>query len=521
MAPKLSRRSFIRTSSALSAGVMASSFPVFAPSGKKPNLLFIWTDQQRADTMAVYGNKAIITPNLNRLAEQSFVFKKAYVTQPVCTPSRSSVMTGLYPHTSGVMRNNVPLPKEIPCFPELLSDPDYKTAYMGKWHLGDEVFAQHGFDTWVSIEDGYTEYYHEDKDRQARSSYHHWLRGKGYKPDQVDENKFSRGFAVSLPMEHCKPKFLEGEAIGFLEKNQYHPFVLYVNFLEPHTPYSGPLNDLHRPENVEIPANFDDPLDENEPGSYRKIREQQIESIGSERSDFRNLIRKYWGLVSQVDRSVGAILGKLEELGLSDNTIVVFTSDHGDMMGSHKMIGKSVMFEESVRIPFMMRIPQIARQQTIVRRNVSQIDIVPTLLGLMGKKVPAMLQGKSLVPLLSGNNIPEDYVFVEWNDVPNFYHGFKHPVHANEAKLHMQVTTRMVISPDGWKLSLSDYDHCQLFDLNKDPLETTNLYTDASYKDKVGFLTRKIREWQIEKGDGERIGIRNSVQSKQPEIGKK
>ena len=117
----------------------------------KFNLLFIFTDEQRADSMAAYGNLHIETPNLNRLALESVIFDQAYVTQPVCTPSRSSIMTGLYPHTNGCTENNRPLPPGVPCLPEMLADGDYVTAYHGKWHLGDEIFAQHGFDEMLSL----------------------------------------------------------------------------------------------------------------------------------------------------------------------------------------------------------------------------------------------------------------------------------------------------------------------------------------------------------------------------------
>jgi len=158
------RRQFLRTIGLGAAAMTASGClntskePARADS-RKPNLLFIWTDEQRADTMAVYGNTKIHAPNLNRLADESVVFERAYVTQPVCTPNRSAVMTGLWPHTSGCIRNNIPLPAEIPCLPEILNDPDYRTAYMGKWHLGDEIFAQHAFQEWVSMEDGYSSHY--------------------------------------------------------------------------------------------------------------------------------------------------------------------------------------------------------------------------------------------------------------------------------------------------------------------------------------------------------------------------
>jgi len=242
------RRRFLQAGAAtITAPALLRSATAAGAGRRKPNLLFLWTDEQRADTMAAYGNRRIHARNLNRLADQSTVFRNAYVTQPVCTPNRAAVMTGLWPHTSGCTTNNVPLQADVPCMNELTGDADYRTAYMGKWHLGDEIFAQHGFEEWVGMEDGYTGHYGADRDRKARSDYHHWLVERGYKPS--GKNTFSRGFAAGLPIEHCKPRFLETQACDFLRRNRNEPFMLNVNFLEPHMPFTGPLNDGYRPLN--------------------------------------------------------------------------------------------------------------------------------------------------------------------------------------------------------------------------------------------------------------------------------
>ncbi len=135
---------------------------------KTPNLLFIYTDEQAINTLAAYGNSQIDMPNLNRLAEQSTVFEQAYVTQPVCTPSRSTLLTGQYPHTNSCIENNIPLKNGTPCLPEMLVNGKYATAHIGKWHLGDELYAQHGFDKWISIEDNYNKYFTEGKDRNIK-----------------------------------------------------------------------------------------------------------------------------------------------------------------------------------------------------------------------------------------------------------------------------------------------------------------------------------------------------------------
>lgn len=471
---------------------------------QKTNLLFIWTDEQNYFTMKAYGNNVIKTPALDSLADESFVFEKAYVTQPVCSPSRGSVMTGMYPHTHGITTNNIPLDENIKTLPEIINDSAYSTAYIGKWHLGNEIFAQQGFQTWRPMEDGYDKYYSPDKDTNARSDYHHWLVEKGYQPNQKEKNKFSRSFAAKLPLEHCKPKFLEEKTIEFLEENKDKPFIAYVNFLEPHMPFYGPLDSLYSPDEVILPPNFYDSLDEDEPLKYRLKQEFCQKKYGHDEKEYRELIARYWGLVTQVDMSVGAILNKLEEMGIDDNTIVVFTSDHGDMMGAHKLVEKSVMFEESVRVPLLLKVPGINKSQKIIQERVSHIDLVPTLLDLMGTEIPEYVQGKSLVPVLKGNELPDRDVFIEWNVNNDNKSGVTKETRLADEEIIEEVgsaSVRTIISKDGWKLALNDKDNSQLFDLNNDPLETTNLFYDPKYKEKVKELTAKIKEWQKKTND--------------------
>lgn len=494
-----SRRTFLKATGlvTISSTVLGSCIT----KRQKPNLLFLWTDQQRFDTMAVYGNHVIKVPNLNKLAEKSIVFMRAYVSQPVCTPSRSTVMTGLWPHQNGCTANNIPLQQHTKCFPEIINDPDYKSAYMGKWHLGDEICAQHGFDEWVAIEDGYIKYYSENCNKKNRSHYHHYLVENGYEPD-TNNGSFSRGYAARRPIEHCKPSFLENNAREFINRNKDNPFMLYVNFLEPHTPFWGPLNELHGPDIVGVPQNADDPLEDNEPLRYKLSREFFEKNYGTDKKRWAQINAIYHGLVSQVDKAVGGILDKLDELGLRENTIIVYTSDHGEMMGSHGMFAKQYMYEESARVPWLMSVPGKHAGQVVVEKPVSHIDVVPTLLEYMGHaKKAGDLPGKSLVPFINGESDEENYVFVEWN--PNVLHYDITSKLANKQEIEWisQEYVRSVISPDGWKLCLSDRDKNQLFDLNKDPLETINLYDSGKHKDVIKKLTERIRNWQASVDD--------------------
>lgn len=463
---------------------------------KKMNLLFIWTDQQRFDTMKAYGNDRIKAPNLDKLAEKSVVFKNAYVTQPVCTPSRSSVMTGFYPHTNGCVENNIPLGKETKTVPELINDPDYKTAYMGKWHLGDEVFAQHGFNEWYAIEDGYSKHYSPDRDKNIRSAYHDWLIEKGIKPDS--RGRFSRSLASNLPLEQGKPKFLEEKAIEFMEKNKDNPFILYINFLEPHSPFSSTLNEYHELEDLIIPENNT----EFDSLTYRNMLRRQFKD-GIDTEKIPELVRRYWGLVSKVDMSVGNIMAKLAELGLEENTLVVFTSDHGEMLGSHSFKSKRFAYDESSRVPLIIKLPG-NQPQRIVKEPVSQIDVVPTILEYMGYKTNEPLQGKSLVDVLNGGELKDNYVYFEMAPLvgilkPNKITGEilkKTQLSKDDVNEILYAHYRAVVSPDGWKMVVSDKDKNQLFNLNKDPLENQNLYYTGQHTDIIKKLSAKLKEWQ-------------------------
>jgi arylsulfatase A-like enzyme len=469
-----------------------------AKLGRKPNLLIFLPDQQRADTISCYGGAKVHAPNLHRLASESVVFSKAYVTHPVCTPSRSSLMAGTWPHTNGCTRNSVPLDRRFRVLPELLEDCDYRTAYMGKWHLGPAGFPQRGFGEWISTEQG--------------GHYSKFLLSAGLMPDKTDGD-FSEKAISNLPLKLSRPKFLERHACEFIERHRRDPFLLIVAFVEPHSPYNGPLNDEHPLDEVNLDVTATVPPAENTPLRYRLMREwQQAEAVmdrtrlpkllffGITPEEYRNLKQRYLGLVTMVDQSIGAILACLERLDLVDKTIVVHTSDHGDTLGAHQLFGKEVMFEEAVRVPYLIRLPD-QRRATIIRQPVSQIDFVPTLLDFFGQSKHPQCAGKSLAPLIREEIMPSENVVIEW--APNRTKVKKGSSLAPRRMIKRAVeeSTRTVISADGWKLCLRDKDLNELYNLNDDPLETRNLYADRQYASVISRLAGEIRRWQQSAND--------------------
>ncbi len=490
-----------------------------------PNLLFIYTDAQHAGTMAAYGNDTIDMPNLNKLAETSTVFERAYVTQPVCTPSRSTILTGTYPHTNGCTRNNIPLRRETQCLPEMIQNGDYVTGHFGKWHLGDEVFSQHGFDNWVSIEDAYRQHFSEGRDKTTPTDYYKFLDQNGMLSDDAKarfkEWPFAlRRDAAEMPEEFSRPAFLGTNASNFIKTNQDSPFMLHVNFLSPHPTYDSPRRNQYDPADMPLPKNF-----ENVPEFKDDLSSHTISTIfrklgdGSQkletREDWQKLIALYWGSCSLVDTHIGKILDTLRECNLWDNTIIVFTSDHGNILGGHRLLEYSLMWEEAVRVPYIIHLPGQQKERR-VQEAVSSINIVPTLLDIMGQPIPEHLQGKSLLPVLSGEETKpwSEDVFIEWDGLQPAMEGteriwdnpeiadYLNSVSSREdVEQALGATIRTIITPDGWKFIFKSTGQHQLFNLSNDPGETSNLAYDTEYLSIMKELHLKILAWQTRTDD--------------------
>jgi len=449
------------------------------------NVLILWTDQQRCDTLACYGNKRGVMPELDRFAGDCTVFDRCYCSSPVCTPSRGSLMTGLMPHRHGALTNNVPLAAGSRCLPELLAGhDDYATGYVGKWHLGDELFAQHGFAEWVGSEDGYQQFFSPDRGPETRSPFHEHLIAKGYRPDPADP--WIRDWSMKLPERDSKPAFIVDRAIDFVERHRDRPWILSVNTLEPHHPLMGPRADDFVPADIPAWPN----LDHADPAAPPFVRCQQERYAAEGFEDFhcrdetswRLLGAHYWGQCRQVDRQFARLLARLGDLGLYDDTLIVFTSDHGEMLGCQKLFGKGVPYEESARIPLLVKMPG-QREPHRIAAPVSNVDVAPTLSDLLDHDPGVAFDGRSLAKGCRGGAVEARDVLVVWN---------RPDAAPDQRRSPKDGAWRCLVTPEGPKYTSFDDGTRMLHDLAEDPYELHDRAAGAD-SERLDEFDRRLR----------------------------
>lgn len=455
----------------------------------RPNILVLLTDQLRADILPAYGGSICQTPVLDRLAAESTVFTRAYTPTAVCSPARASILTGQYPHNHGVTGNhdNQITHGLLPDSPDLLSRRlerlGYDRYYLGKWHLGDETnlprdvglpgqqFSGHG--------DGGHQYpeYREYLSRKGLSF------GVQENPGRVGSHRYG---VLEGPEEAEVSAFLVEETLDFLDdwtaREARDPFFCWVNFWGPHEPYFPTADYLALYDGVEIPPwpNVDDRSTQR-PAVHQLKVPPESRALGWEY--WEPAVRHYFAFMSLIDHQMGRILDKLEEMGELENTIVVFSADHGESLGAHDCQDKGhFMYEEIYRIPLIIRTPgqRPGREHGLV----STVDLCPTILDWAGDPDPAEgRDGRSLLPLLDGAEI-------EWRtEVVSEFHG-----------LVIGYTQRM-ITDERYKYVWNVGDLDEFYDLRNDPYELHNLVGEVGAADDLARLRHALRIWMDETGD--------------------
>jgi arylsulfatase A-like enzyme len=428
---------------------MASRSRLLAAEPSRPNILFLITDQQWAGALSCAGNPLVKTPNMDRLAARGMRLEKSYCTYPLCCPSRGSLFTSRMPHELGIYGNfDAELAgKGVPTMGELFRAAGYETAYAGKWHL------QAPFPAFKNRQiPGFTV-----------------LPLAGTDPHTVDRNKDGKGLAVD-------PHTADA-AIKFLQQPHKSPFLLTVSVLNPHDicEYAecAALQKM-RPADPALlpPARPNLKAVDNLPSALRKLTTPHAD--WSERQ-WQEYLYVYCRLVETADTEVGRVLDALDKAGRTENTIVVFTSDHGEMMGSHHMITKQKLYDEAAAVPLIVAGPGTAAQvdQTHL---VSGLDILPTLLDYAGIVAPPTLLGKSLRPLVAQQAVPwRDFVASE-------------TLSAVEARMIRTARYKYILFAQGQNRE-------QLFDLEADPGETRNLAAEPAAKAELERHQALLKEW--------------------------
>jgi arylsulfatase A-like enzyme len=529
------RRQFLKAA-AMSAAVTglsgyAEGLQRFERKGDKPNLLFIMTDQQRWDALSIAGNAVLETPNLDRLAKQGAYFKNAYTPCAVCGPARSSVLTGHTVENTGMKTNDLAYYVEqeglmtMPTFDEILSEEGYQCEYYGKWHSqskhtdiyknpvkankkgrsvfgpgGQEIIYRDYLDQHVpkrELQAG--EFYDNISDRPYRTDpidKYHGLSAaelqaankKVVQPDQHGELLFSK--------EHTLTAFQARQTLEAIERLKDRPFSITCSFHFPHSPIvpTEPYYGMYPATDMVPPASIDDDMS-NSPYAAANGRKNLPEY--RDKDKIKYMISNYYGLIKEIDDWVGEIVKTLDNHGLTEKTLVIFTSDHGEMLGAHGMREKNVFYEESSHIPLMMRFPGRIKANTTVNGTVSLVDLFATILDYLKIKEHKS-DGKSLRGLIEGTDSEHGkYVVTEWD-----YRG--------------DSESNYMIVKEGWKLIIPYSEKSTvlnaMYDLNTDPYEMNNLIGKNPdrhrYTEKTEELRASLLEWLKKNGSSRYEGVR-------------
>lgn len=468
----------------------------------RPNILWICTDQQRWDTLGCYGNPLVHTPNLDRLAAEGARFEHAYCQSPVCTPSRSGFLTGRYPRTTGCWQNGQNIPEAEILVTKILADSGYRCGLAGKLHLSacnPEVCPEME----RRIDDGYTDFHwshHPMAGWGNHNEYWAWLEEKGSRfetPERAD----SKWVKIGMPEHLHQTTWCTEKALDFInartETNE--PWLFSINYFDPHHPFDPPPELLER-----YLAQLDDvPLPNYVPGELEdKPAYQQADhrkDFGPEEGqpyaemtarDHRLVKASYLAMCDLIDAQVGRLIDGLKQQGMSDNTLIIFMSDHGEMLGDHGMYLKGPYFYEgAVRVPLIVHYPQSIAPQ-VIPDLVELTDIAPTLLDAGGVAAESRMQGRSLWRQLtdSGPATPRDDVYCEYyNAMPRF----------DTAPPYLTM-----VRDRRYKLVVDhSSDSGELYDLCEDPNETRNLWSSVAHRDEKMRLLLRLSHRQVQTVD--------------------
>lgn len=447
------------------------------------NILLICTDQHRADMVGCYGNADVSTPAIDRLAAEGTLFERCYVPNPICAPTRAGILTGKFPNAHGLWANGVELPPGNPLLGRVLADAGYDTGLAGRLHLS----ACGGDRTERRLDDGFRffEWANSPGHRSPDSGYHRWVRENF--PDLWREEvardaatapaprggREVVGLCEDMPVEAHFSRWVSEKSIEFLrEQSPQRPFFLIANFYEPHHPFFAPKE--YRDRYAQRPVRS--PIRPNEPGDGKPGLQDRLSAGAAmynagfaalSEAEIQDMIAAYYAMVSHVDDEIGRIITALDELGLTEDTLVIFTADHGEMLGDHGQLLKGPMFYEgAVRVPLILRLPGRVPAGERCDGLVQSPDIFGTALSAAGLAAPA--SNVDLVGMARGESDGRPWALTVYR---NSGFPMDPPVHAT------------MLREERYKLVVyhGDGDEGELYDLERDPQELTNLWPDPDH----------------------------------------
>lgn len=483
---------------------------------KKPNILWITSDQQHWDTLGAF-NSEVSTPNLDRLINEGMTFTRAYCPNPTCTPTRSSLITGMYPSQHGAWSLGTKLREDVPTIGDLLRDKGYRSALIGKAHFSPRGSTEENpslesadkfrdLEFWKNYNDPYYGFEHIELTRnhtnRAGVGMHYlmWLKENGcdnwqdyFKPPAgtMDSKKEKWKW---IPEEFHYDKWIAERTNAMLEeyKENDENFFLWASFFDPHPPYyvSEPYDTMYDPEKVTLPEVVPGEHDKNPPHFGLTQKENPdfsaydedaypalaMKSHLHDKEEMKKNIAVYYGMITMMDKYIGKILDKLDELGLSDNTMIMFTSDHGHVYGHHGLKNKGPFhYEDLLRVPLIARYPGQIPAGKVTDALQSLVDITPTFLSMTGHNAPLSMAGKDQSDVWRGKQERiRDHVVVEYRHQP---------------------TAMFLKSYVNQRYKLTVYynrEYGELFDLEEDPEELHNLWDDPKYKELKAELMHKF-----------------------------
>jgi uncharacterized sulfatase len=492
-----------------------------------PNILFITTDQQRRDTLGCYGNDLIQTPNIDKLADQGVIFDRAYCESPICLPSRVTMITGKKASHHGVTLHNHSMRNDEKTIGELLQTNGYRTHFIGKPHFKSQQhrgteesiadWKDGKFEGWNGPYAGFeTIEMILGHSNSLVGHYGQWLRKEhpekyqlfrsdNLEPLNINDQTEQGTFHNRIPEEIFSSTYVGDRTCAFIDsmKDTEQPFYCFASFPDPHWPIMPPEPYFSMYDNTEMPQNtpYNDEVEKsNYPPQFKKAKNGKRThydgggSYMTNPEDTDKIMRPYWGAVSLIDKNVGRILAALEACGMNENTIVVFTTDHGEYMGAHGMMAKGgFLWQEFINVPFIIRYPKGIKQGMRSEALLSFTDIVPTLLDLANIKNDYLaVDGISQKEVLTGKHSKQrDCVTVI------------HPSHIMDRNVPDQ---HCLVTDDHWKLVYyAGHPTGELYNLQDDPHELNNLYNKPEFSEIQLELTLKLLDQIILDKDKEAI----------------